>query len=93
MKATIIGDWGHHLHDDRDFAIALAALGVIEATGTHQHKASSDPERIAAALRDEIRNGEHTPIWRGAQSDFSITKSESWQSTLHGDAAALVEGW
>jgi hypothetical protein len=27
-EGTIIGEWGHDRYDDRDFAIALAALVV-----------------------------------------------------------------
>ena len=49
MDKNVVGDWGANL-SDRDYGRALAALGVLEATGTQQHGASADPEAILAAL-------------------------------------------
>ena len=52
MRKNIIRDWGSHLSDP-DYARALAALGCLEAGGTEQHRRSSDPQEIKAALQEE----------------------------------------
>lgn len=92
MLRNIIGDWGAGLSDD-DYARALAALGVLEATGARQHRASSDPAFLLAALRKELRNGEQTVVWRRAQNLGRATTMESWRATVHTDAGALAEAW
>ena len=92
MLKNIIGDWGAELSDG-DYACALAALGVLEATGTEQHRASSDPAELLAALRQEFRNGERTPVWRKAQNVGRATTVASWRETVHTDAAALAAAW
>jgi hypothetical protein len=89
---NIIGDWGAELSDG-DYACALAALGVLEATGTEQHRASSDPAELLAALKQELRNGERTPVWRKAQNIGRATTVSSWRETVHTDAAALATAW
>jgi len=89
---NIIGDWGAGLSDG-DYACALAALGVLEATGTEQHRASSDPVALLAALRQEFDNGERTPVWRKAQNIGRATTITSWRETVHVDAAALAAAW
>jgi hypothetical protein len=89
---NIIGDWGAGLSDG-DYACALAALGVLEATGTEQHRASSDPAVLLAALRKELRDGEQTVVWRRAQNVGRATTAVSWRETVHTDAAALLEAW
>ena len=68
MDKNVVGDWGANL-SDRDYGRALAALGVLEATGTQQHGASADPEAILAALREEFNDGDRTAHWRGAYKD------------------------
>ncbi len=92
MLKNIIGDWGSGLSDG-DYACALAALGVLEATGTEQHRASSDPAKLMAALKQEFDGGERTPVWRGAKNLGRATTVASWRQTLHTDAATLVETW
>jgi hypothetical protein len=89
---NIIGDWGSGLSDG-DYACALAALGVLEATGTEQHHASSDPAELLAALSQEFDHGERTPVWRGAKNLGRATTVASWRQTVHTDAAALAESW
>lgn len=91
MNRNIIGDWGADL-DDQDYSAALAALGVLEATGTIQHQASSDPLAIMAALREEFKDGDRTVVWRGALNITGVTP-EGWRNTIHRDAGALAEGW
>lgn len=92
MRKDIVGDWGSGLSDG-DYACALAALGVLEATGTEQHRASSDPAELLAALRQEFRNGECTPVWRKAQNVGRATTITSWRETVHNDVAALAAAW
>jgi hypothetical protein len=92
VRKDIIGDWGSGLSDG-DYACALAALGVLEATGSEQHRASSDPVELLAALRMEFRNGERTPVWRESQNVGRATTVASWRETIHVDAAALAAAW
>lgn len=92
MLKNIIGDWGAGLSDG-DYACALAALGVLEATGTEQHRASSNPAELLAALRKEFRDGESTPVWRRAQNLGRASTVASWRETVHTDAAALASAW
>ncbi|MBN1566304.1 MAG: hypothetical protein JXA73_00545 [Acidobacteria bacterium] len=91
MNRNIVGTWGSQL-GNIDYAKALAALGVLESTGTHQHRASSDPNEICSALKEEIENGERTPIWRHARLHGAGLR-ETWTDTVHMDAAALAQGW
>jgi len=92
MLKNIVGDWGSDLADG-DYACALAALGTIEATGTAQHAATSDPAVLASALEEEFRRGERTPTWRGVKNVGPSYTIESWRSTAHVDAAALAGAW
>jgi len=92
VRKDIIGDWGSGLSDG-DYACALAALGVVEATGSEQHRASSDPVELLAALRKEFRNGERTPVWRESQNVGRATTVASWRETIHNDATALAAAW
>lgn len=91
MEKNLIGEWGSDL-SDADYSQTLAALGVLESTGTHQHRTSCDLQELVSALRDEIRDGQQTPIWRGA---FNITGTtlESWHSTIYTNAQALADAW
>ncbi len=91
MNKNILGDWGAGLND-HDYGRALAALGVLEATGTAQHKASFKPEDILAVLNEEFKDSDRTAIWRGA---YNVTGStlKSWRETIHQDVQALAEGW
>ena len=93
MDKNVVGDWGANL-SDRDYGRALAALGVLEATGTQQHGASADPEAILAALREEFNDGDRTALWRGAYKDsIALETPKSWQETVHQNAQALAEAW
>ncbi len=92
MLRNIIADWGAGLSDD-DYSCALAALGVLEATGAEQHRASSDPAELLAALKKEFHNGEQTVLWRGAQNVGRATTATSWRATVHSDGAALADAW
>jgi len=92
VRKDIVGDWGSGLSDG-DYACALAALGVLEATGSEQQRASSDPVELLAALRQEFRNGERTPVWRESQNVGRATTVASWRETIHIDAAALAAAW
>ena len=92
MLRNIIADWGAGLSDD-DYSCALAALGVLEATGAEQHRASSDPAELLAALKKEFHNGEQTVLWRGAQNVGRATTAASWRATVHTDGAALADAW
>jgi hypothetical protein len=89
---NIIGDWGSGLSDG-DYACALAALGVLEAIGSEQHRPGSDPAERVAALQDEFRLGERTVVWRKAQNISKATTATSWRETQHADAAALAAAW
>src|SRR5436190_5373509 len=91
MLKNILGDWGSTLSDS-DYACALAALGVLEATGTEQHRPSSDPEILAHALDEEFKQGERTPVWRRTFVGSLVTV-DSWRKTIHTDAAALAAAW
>jgi hypothetical protein len=92
MQRDIVGDWGRGL-DDAAYGQALAALGVLEASGVQQHQASADPLKILAALQEEFKDGERTVVWREAQNVGDWTTPETWRQTIHGDAQALAEGW
>ena len=92
MLKNIIGDWGSGLSDG-DYACALAALGVLEATGSEQHRPGSDPAELVAALQEEFRLGERTVVWRKAQNVNKATTAASWRETEHADAAALAAAW
>ena len=92
MLKNIIGSWGSELGDG-DYACALAALGVLEATGVEQHHPSSDPAELVAALQEEFRLGERTVVWRNAQNVNQATTAASWSETAHTDAAALAAAW
>ena len=61
MEKNIIGSWGADL-DDYEYAQAVAALGVLEASSTKQHASSSDPEVLRDALAVEFEGGEQTVI-------------------------------
>lgn len=91
MNKNIIGDWGATLNDS-DYSAALAAMGVLEASGTEQHRASSEPQTILAELNEEFKDGDRTAIWRGAHNITGATL-ESWRETIHQDVLALAEGW
>lgn len=92
MLKNIVGDWGSGLND-ADYACALVALGVLEATGTNQHPPASDPAAIVSALEKEFVLGERTPVWRRAKKINPSTTSLFWNATVHVDAAALADGW
>lgn len=92
MQKDIVGDWGSGL-GDAEYGQALAALGALEATGTHQHRATADPQEILEALRQEFRDGDRTLVWREAQHVGKGTTLESWRETIHADAQALAAGW
>jgi hypothetical protein len=92
VNKNILGPWGANLDDD-DYACALAALGVLESTGTEQHRQSSDPGELAAALEDEFALGERTPVWRQPKGLVAGTTSGSWHETAYGDPAALAAAW
>ncbi len=92
MLKNIIGSWGSELGDG-DYACALAALGVLEATGVEQHHPSSDPAELMAALQEEFRLGERTVVWRNAQNVNQATTAASWRETVHTNAAALAAAW
>jgi hypothetical protein len=92
MKKDIMGEWGSTLSDD-DYSCALAALGVLEARGTQQHPPTADPQKVYASLSDEFRDGERTPLWRGALALDRNWSRELWLRTTHTSAAALAVGW
>ncbi|HET9023279.1 MAG TPA: hypothetical protein VFN64_01830, partial [Burkholderiaceae bacterium] len=92
MLRNIIGDWGAGLSDD-GYGCALAALGVLEATGTQRHRASSDPAQLLTALKQEFKNGEQTVVWRGAKNAGRATTVASWRETMYTDAASLADAW
>ena len=92
MQKTIVGDWGSEL-EDRDYACALAALGVLEFRGSHQHSPSSNPVELARVLEEEFTRGERTVIWRGRFGFYLNTTNENWRTTVHEDAAALAAAW
>jgi hypothetical protein len=92
MLKNIVGDWGAGLNDS-DYACALAALGVLESTGTKQHSSSSDPAELVPALEKEFVLGERTPVWRDAQRVNPSTTFSSWCESVHTDAAALASAW
>jgi hypothetical protein len=73
MRKDILGDWGSHL-DDADYACALAALGVLESSGTRRHRVAS-----ASALKIEFADGERTAIWRAAKNVNSQTTPATWR--------------
>jgi len=54
---NIIGSWGADL-DDYEYAQAVTALGVLEASGTKQYAPSSNPEVLRDALAVEFEGGE-----------------------------------
>lgn len=89
MQKNILGAWAAGLADD-DYACALAALGVLEASGSHKHQPSDDASVVVAALQQEFAGGDRTPIWR--RSDLSATP-ESWNSTSHLNAPVLATAW
>ena len=89
---NIVGDWGSALSDG-EYACALAALGVLEATGSHQHRPGSDRAELVDALRQEFRHGDNTAVWRRSQNVNKTTTVASWRETEHTDAAALAEAW
>jgi hypothetical protein len=90
MEKNIIGRWGADLND-REYARAVAALGVLEATGTNQHAPSSDPDVLRDALAEEFDRGGLTAVWRDAYN--IVTTWEAWQNHWHKDAAALSQAW
>lgn len=94
MRKNIVGDWGSALGDG-DYACALAALGVLEASGTRQHGPTSDPDEVAKALEREFASGKKTPTWRCALRNAvsNPTGRLAWLDTVHTDAAALASGW
>ena len=89
MQKTIVGDWGSELNDG-DYACALAALGVLQSTGTMQHYYSDD---LVSALQQEFVDGERTPLWRGAFGSDLDTTLESWRETPNIPAAELADAW
>jgi hypothetical protein len=89
MLKRVVGDWGSSLSDG-DYACALAALGVLESTGSQQYPPSSNPALLAGALEREFEAGERTPIWRKA---CLLRTPELWRETIHADAAALAAAW
>ena len=92
MLKNIIGDWGSELGDG-DYACALAALGVLEATGSEQHRPTSDLAELVALLQEEFGLGERTVVWREAKNVNPATTAASWRKTVHADAAALAAAW
>src|SRR2546427_6788673 len=92
MLKNIVGDWGSGLNDG-DYACALAALGVLESSGTEQHRPSSDPAALAPMLEKEFALGERTPVWRQANNVNPGTTVASWCESVHTDAAALAAAW
>jgi hypothetical protein len=93
MRKNIVGDWGANLND-ADYACALAALGVLESTGTEQHRLGSDSSLLATALEKEFAAGERTPIWRRALNVINGRAALAiWRKTVHADAAALAAAW
>jgi hypothetical protein len=91
VERNIVGDWGKEL-SDAEYGQALAALGALEATGTEQHEATDDPQRVLEALRQEFQDGERTVVWRGA-FNIDAETPEGWQKTIHANPRALAEGW
>jgi hypothetical protein len=91
MQKDIVGNWGSDL-EETVYGQALAALGVLEATGTDQHQANADPKQILAALQIEFEHGDRTVLWRRAHNIDGATQ-KSWRETIHENARALAEGW
>ena len=93
MLKNIIGDWGSGLSDG-DYACALAALGVLEATGTEQHRAQFRSRRTGGRAAGGIPHSA-SGRWSGARRRTSnkATTVASWRETVHADAAVLVEAW
>lgn len=91
MEKNIIGKWGTDL-DEAEYARALAALGVLESSGTQKNKPSDDPQELLRALVREFEAGERTVVWREAFTAKG-TNLSSWQETSHQNPAALAEAW
>jgi hypothetical protein len=72
--------------------MALAALGVLEATEELLHQASSDPQYISTSLFVEFKDGDRMVVWRGACNPVG-QKVSNWRKTIHQDAKALAAGW
>ena len=92
MLKRIVGNWGSEL-DETAYACAIACLGVLESTGSIQHRTSSDRDALVAALATEFSQGERTPLWREAFNVRPALPLESWADTIHWDAPALAGAW
>jgi hypothetical protein len=92
MEKRIVGTWGADLTDE-EYAAALAALGALESTGTHQYPASGDPTEIAGYLDREFDRGKRCVGWRQALNVAMIDTPDAWMPAVHKNAKALALGW
>jgi hypothetical protein len=82
MNRTVFGPWGRDLNGD-DFACALAALGVLQGSGSRPSRGAPTAVQIAARL---------AAIHARAKGALPWGKLRTLPPTYH-DAQSLVAGW